>query len=95
MTGTTISESKASLRTEILYNIEAFRGAVRQGDWKLIWRTLLPSSVNRYDLSKDPFEKNNLAASNRDKVAELQKRIDALAKEGTKPLFLGPSSRSS
>jgi hypothetical protein len=49
---------------------------------------LLPSSVDLYDVAQDPSEKNNLAAANPDKVAALQKRIDALAKESVKPLFL-------
>jgi arylsulfatase A-like enzyme len=84
----TISEGKPSPRTEIVYNVEPFRGAVRQGDWKLIWRTPLPSSVELYNISQDPSEKNNLAAGNPDKVAELQKRIEQLAKESEKPLFL-------
>jgi arylsulfatase A-like enzyme len=84
----TISEGKPSPRTEIVYNVEPFRGAVRQGDWKLIWRTLLPSSVDLYNLAQDPSEKNNLAAANPDKVAAFQQRLDALAKESTKPLFL-------
>ncbi len=38
----TISEGKPSPRTEVVYNVEPFRAAVRQGDWKLIWRTPLP-----------------------------------------------------
>jgi arylsulfatase A-like enzyme len=84
----TISQGKPSPRTEIVYNIEPFRGAVRQGDWKLIWRTLLPSSSELYDLSKDPSEATNLAAANPDKVAAFQRRIDALALESAKPLFL-------
>ncbi len=84
----TISEGKPSPRTEIVYNVEPFRGAVRQGDWKLIWRTLLPSSVDLYNLAQDPSEKNNLAAANSDKVVALQQRLDALAKESAKPLFL-------
>ncbi len=84
----TISEGKPSPRTEIVYNVEPFRGAVRQGDWKLIWRTMLPSSVDLYNLAQDPSEKNNLAAANPDKVAAFQQRLDALAKESTKPLFL-------
>lgn len=84
----TIAQGKPSPRSEIVYNIEPFRGAVRQGDWKLVWRTLLPSSTELYDLSKDPSETTNLAAANPDKVAAFQRRIDALAQESAKPLFL-------
>jgi arylsulfatase A-like enzyme len=84
----TIGEGKPSPRTEIVYNVEPFRGAVRQGDWKLIWRTPLPSSVELYNIPQDPSEKNNLATANPDKVVELQKRIEELAKQSAKPLFL-------
>jgi arylsulfatase A-like enzyme len=84
----TLAQGAPSARTEVVYNIEPFRGAVRQGDWKLIWRTMLPSSVDLYDLSKDPGETTNLAAQHPDKVAAMQKRIDALAREAAKPLFL-------
>jgi arylsulfatase B len=42
----TIGEGKPSPRTEIVYNVEPFRAAVRQGDWKLIWRPLLPASTD-------------------------------------------------
>jgi arylsulfatase A-like enzyme len=42
---------KPSPRTEVVYNVEPFRGAVRQGDWKLIWRTLIPTSVDLYNLA--------------------------------------------
>lgn len=84
----TIAEGKDSPRKEIVYNIEPFRAALRQGDWKLIWRSMLPTSVDLYNLAEDPSEKNNVAAANADKVAEMKKRLDALAKEATKPLFL-------
>jgi arylsulfatase B len=84
----TIAENKPSPRTEIIYNIEPFRAAVRQGDWKLIWRTLLPSSADLYDLSKDPSEQSNLAAANADRVVAMQQRLNELAKGAVKPLFL-------
>lgn len=84
----TISEGKPSPRHEVVYNIEPFRGSVRAGDWKLIWRTPLPSTIELYDIRQDPSEKTNLADSNPVKVAELQKRIEQLAKESAKSLFL-------
>jgi arylsulfatase A-like enzyme len=84
----TIAEGKPSPRTEVIYNVEPFRGAVRQGDWKLIWRTLIPTSVDLYDLAADPYEKNNLAAEHPDKVAAMQERLNALGKESAKPLAL-------
>jgi arylsulfatase A-like enzyme len=84
----TIADGKPSPRHEIVYNVEPFRGAVRQGDWKLIWRTLLPANIELFDLAQDPSEKNNLAAQHPEKVAELQQRVDELAKQSEKPLFL-------
>ncbi|MCL4178292.1 MAG: arylsulfatase [Verrucomicrobia bacterium] len=84
----TIAEGKPSPRAEIIYNVEPFRGAVRQENWKLIWRTLIPTSVDLYDLAEDPFEQRNLAAAHPDKVAAMQARLNALGKESTKPLAL-------
>lgn len=81
--------NEASPRSEIVYNVEPFRGAVRQGDWKLIWRTMLPSSWDLYNIVEDPYEKNNVAASNPDKVTELKARLEALSKEAAKPMFMG------
>jgi len=84
----TLSEGKPSPRTEVVYNIEPFRGGLRKGDWKLIWRTPLPSALELYNIAQDPYEKTNLADRNPQKVAELQKRIEELAKESAKSLFL-------
>lgn len=84
----TIAAGKPSPRSEVVYNVEPFRGAVRQGDWKLIWRTLLPTSVDLYNLAADPYERNNLAAAHPDKVTALQARLNALGKESAKPLAL-------
>jgi arylsulfatase A-like enzyme len=85
---TALSEDKSSPRTEIVYNVEPFRTAVREGDWKLVWRTTLPASIELYNLAKDPSEKDNVAAQYPDKVAELEKRANELAAQGVKPLLL-------
>jgi arylsulfatase A-like enzyme len=84
----TLSEGKPSPRQEVVYNIEPFRGGVRQGDWKLIWRTALPSAIELYNIAQDPAETTNLADKNPDIVARLQKRIEELARESVKPMFL-------
>lgn len=83
-----ISEGGASPRNEVVYDIEPFRAALRQGDWKLVWRATLPQSVELFNLTEDPSEKNNLAEENPQKVAELQQRIEAMAREATPPLIL-------
>ncbi len=84
----TIAQGTPSPRSEIVYNVEPFRAAIRQGDWKLVWRTVLPSSVELFNLAQDPSEQHDLAAANPEKVAVFQQRLNALAKESAKPLFL-------
>lgn len=85
----TLSEGKPSPREEIVYDLEPFRAALRKGSWKLVWQATLPTRLELFDLSKDPEEKTNLADQNPQKVAELQQRIEALAREAAPPLILG------
>ena len=84
----TISDGKPSPRSEVVYSIEPYRAGIRQGDWKLVWRTMLPQSVELYNIAEDPFEKSNVAAAHPDKVAALQARANELAAQAQKPLFL-------
>jgi len=84
----TISEGQKSPRTEVVYNVEMFRGAVRKDDWKLVWKTTLPSKIELFNLAQDPYEKTNVADQNPEKVRELQKRIDTLSGEMAKSLLL-------
>jgi len=84
----TIAAGKPSPRTEVIYNVEPFRGAVREGDWKLIWRALIPTSVDLYNLAEDPYEQHNVAAAHPDKASAMQARLNALGKESAKPLAL-------
>ena len=83
-----MTQGKPSPRTEVIYNIEPYRGAVRQGDWKLIWRATLPSNVELYNLAQDPAETKNLAAANPERVAAMQTRLEAASKDAQKPLAL-------
>ncbi len=83
-----LSRGGESPRREIVYNIEPFRAALRLDNYKLVWRTMLPSKVELFDLDKDPGEQENVAAAHPDIVAALQRRVEALATGAAKPLFL-------
>jgi arylsulfatase A-like enzyme len=88
-----LSQGKESPRKEIIYNIEPFRGGVRQGDSKLVWIALLPERVELYDISSDPSESMNLASKNASEVKKLQTRAMELAKQSVQPLLLGEMIR--
>jgi arylsulfatase A-like enzyme len=83
-----IAEGKPSPRDEVVYDIEPFRAAVRPGDWKLVRRVVLPSRVELFNLAEDPSEKTKVADKNPRKISELQRRVQALAREATPPLML-------
>jgi arylsulfatase A-like enzyme len=85
----TISQGKPSPRTEVIYDIEPFRAAVRQGDWKLIWQPTLPPKAELYNIARDPSETTDVAAENPNVVAELKRRIEELSKDAVPPLILG------
>lgn len=62
--------------------------AVRQGEWKMIVKNVRKApEYFLYDLSVDPLEANNLAASNPDKVAELKKVAASAHTEPAKARF--------
>src|SRR5262244_531496 len=90
----TLSEGQPSPRREVVYDIEPFRGAVRRGEWKLVWKATLPSSVELFNLAQDPSEQTNLANQHPQKVAELQQRIEALAGDAVEPLLLREAFRT-
>ncbi|MGH0029574.1 MAG: arylsulfatase B [Myxococcota bacterium] len=63
-------------REELLYNADPARertSAIRRGDWKLIQRG---SRAQLFDLSRDPYETQNLAFEHPEIVAELAARLD-------------------
>ena len=85
----TLSARQPSPRSEVVYGVEPFRAAVRQGPWKLVWQATLPSRLELYDLSRDASETTDVAAGHPAQVAALQRRAEALAREAVPPLIMG------
>jgi arylsulfatase A-like enzyme len=74
----------SSLPARALYWVgsNAHASAVRHGDWKLISfsnQDKLGERVELYNLAKDPHEKDNLAESETDTVAQLQDLMHSIA----------------
>ena len=66
---------------DIYWNFRASQGVcIRSGDWKLIVNSQGDGTERAYELfniKSDPYEENEISESNKDKVAELEKKIDA------------------
>jgi len=77
----TVAEGRPSPHEDILVNVEAFRGSVIKGNWKLVKVALLPGKTELFDLTADPGEKNDVAAQNPEVVRDLEIRLIAYAKE--------------
>ena len=77
----TLKEGKPSPNDDILINVEAIRGAVRKGNWKLVKWATLPGKTELFDLAKDPSEKTNVADQHPDIAKDLEARLLAYAKE--------------
>lgn len=97
----TLVEGEPSPHEDILINVEAFRGAIRRGNWKLVKIALLPGKTELFDLSKDPGEQNNVADQFPKVVADLEARLLAYAKEKkpsewikAQPAFLGAQGKT-
>ena len=75
------AESEAVLtRGYALVTTREGTSSLRHGDWKLIDQPQKDSQL--YNLAIDPYEKNDLADSNADKLAELKKLLaDQRAKD--------------
>lgn len=97
----TLTEGKPSPHEEYLINVEAIRGAIRKGKWKLVVWATLPGKIELFDIVKDPSEKENLADKNPEIVHDLQSRLLAYAKEQkpsewikAQPQYLGSQGKT-
>ena len=97
----TIAQGQPPPHEDFLINVEAFRGAIRKGNWKLVKVALLPGKTELFDLDKDPGEKNNVADQNPEVVRDLESRLLAYAKEKkpsewikAQPAFVGAQGRT-
>jgi arylsulfatase A-like enzyme len=96
-----LAESRPTPNEDILVSVEAFRGAVRKGDWKLVKVALLPGKTELFDLAKDPGEKTDVAAEHPDIVKDLEARLLSYARQQkpsewikAQPVFLGAQGRT-
>jgi arylsulfatase A-like enzyme len=97
----TVAAGQPSPHDDILINVEAFRGAIRKGNWKLVKIALLPGKTELFDLSKDPGEQNNVADQFPEIASDLEARLIAYAKEKkpsewikAQPAFLGAQGKT-
>ncbi len=84
----TLADGKPSPHDDILINVEAFRGAVRKGNWKLIRIALLPGKTELFDLANDPGETTNVAAQHPDVMADLDARLLVYARQQVPSLWI-------
>ena len=96
-----LGKGQPSPHDDILINVEAFRGAIRKGDWKLVKIALLPGKTELFDLSKDPGEQNDVADQFPEIARDLETRLLAYAKEmkpsewiKAQPAFLGAQGKT-
>ncbi|WP_292532625.1 arylsulfatase [Methylocystis sp.] len=97
----TLADGAPSPNDDVLINVEAFRGAVRKGDWKLVRVALLPGKTELFNLAKDPGEKTNVAEKNPKIAHDLEKRLLAYAKQQkmsewikAQPAFVGAQGKT-
>jgi arylsulfatase A-like enzyme len=97
----TVAGNQPSPHEDILINVEAFRGAIRKDNWKLVKIALLLGKTELFDLSKDPSEQNNVTDQFPEIASDLEARLVAYAKEmkpsewiKAQPAFLGAQSKT-
>ncbi len=81
-----LNGTRKTLPHDTLYWKMESRGAIRDGDWKLLRFPDRPARL--HNLADDPGEQNDLAARYPDKVRALYKKLFAWEQELQRPLFM-------
>lgn len=91
----TIAEGKPSPHKEILLNVTPANGAIRCGDWKLVYNGNIGANnagekvgeenFELFNLAEDPYEKNDLCEKNAQKFREMKLRLEFYAGQAVKP----------
>ena len=97
----TLAEGKPSPHDELLINVEAIRGAIRKGDWKLVRMATLPGKTELFNLADDPEKRTTSPTSIPTSSRQLNARLLAYAREmkpsewiKAQPAFLGAQGGS-
>jgi arylsulfatase A-like enzyme len=97
----TLADGKSSPHNDYLINLEAYRGAMRKGNWKLVKIALLPGKTELFDLAKDPGKTTNVADQHPDVVQDLEARLLAYATQQkpsqwikAQPAFVGEQGKT-
>ncbi len=96
-----LTKNAKSPHEEILFNVTPNGGALRKGDWKIVFNTGISddpdakvepkkgkkgkAAIELFNLAKDPYEKTNLADREPDRVRELRARLDSYARQAVPP----------
>jgi arylsulfatase A-like enzyme len=83
-----IARAQRTTRKEIVLNVDDFQGAIRAGEWKLIYHSALPSKMELFDIANDPEEADNKAATYPDRAKELLGRLNEYAYDMVPSLYL-------
>jgi len=83
-----LTRAQRTTRKEIVLNVDDFQGAIRVGEWKLIYHSALPSKMELFDIANDPEEADNKAATYPERANELLKRLNEYAYDMVPSLYL-------
>ncbi len=92
----TISEGTAAPRKEMLLEVSPIRGALRAGEWKIVYNGHLngleaakrgPDRYELFNLDADPGERQNLAQRYPEIMTGLKERLEAYASQSVPPFY--------